>query len=288
MKLIYLLITALTVFLLAGCYGQNTEPTISAEVSSEVPPTFDNSFSDPTVSTLPATEAAPAEETIPTVPALDISAGAYPMKYEDAEYGTYMEYYVFIPENATENMPLVIFLHGDGEVGKFSSLENNDLMVNVRKNYGDDFPFIAISPCTRTESWINWPIPETLMNLIGEVVETYAIDKDHIIITGHSRGAVGVWHLVNTYGDYFSAAVPISCFSWRELQMDTIIHVPIRAFCGNKEHYERTYTNFLREQVDEIVLAGGDAEFTLFDGASHADTPELSYTDELFQWMLSQ
>ena len=282
MKLKCLLVAALTTLCLAGCYGLNAEsPTTSVETS---PPTIQNSFPEPTA---PA-ETDPPQETLPTEPSLGISAGAYPMKYENPENGSYMEYYAFIPENASENMPLVIFLHGDGEVNRFSTLESNSLMVSVRELYGDRFPFIAISPCTRIESWTDWPIPDTLMKLIEEVVETYAIDKEHIILTGHSRGAVGVWHMINNYGDYFSAAVPVSCFCFKNLQLDTIVHVPIRAFCGTLESYERSYSRLMGEQVDEIVLAGGDAELTIFEGASHVETPALSFTDELFQWMLSQ
>ena len=150
-----------------------------------------------------------------------------------------MEYYTFIPENATENMPLVIFLHGDGEVGRIWALENNAMMTSVREIYGNSFPFIAIAPCTRSETWIDWTIPDTLMNLIEYVVTTYCIDTDHIIITGHSRGAVGVWYYINTYGDYFSAAVPI------------------RAFCGNYEEFERNYSYTMSVQIEEIVHGGG-------------------------------
>lgn len=278
MKLKCLLFAVLVALSLTGCYGPHNETPTDMSIPA----------SDPTVFITAETEPETIPETVPTEPSLNIPAGAYPLKYDDPDSYAYFEYYAFIPENATENMPLVIFLHGDGEVKRFPLLENNDMMVSVREIYGNEFPFIAISPCTREESWIDWPIPKTLLKLIEEVVDTYSIDKDHIIITGHSRGAVGVWHMINTYGDYFSAAVPISCFCWKQFQMETIGNVPIRAFCGNSESFERTYSRLMREQVDELVLAGCDAEFTLFDGATHAETPALSYTEDLFQWALSQ
>ena len=246
MKLKCLPVTALMLLLLSGCYDPSYQNTAETSIPA----------SEPTVSTIAPTEAETTPETIPPEPSLGIPAGAYPLKYDDPDSYAYFEYYAFIPENATENMPLIIFLHGDGEVRRFSLLENNDMMVSVREIYGDEYPFIAISPCTREESWIDWPIPKTLVKLIEEVAETYAIDKEHIIITGHSRGAVGVWHMINTYGDYFSAAVPISCFCWNEFQMNTILDVPIRAFCGNQESFERSYSRLMREQVDDLFLAG--------------------------------
>lgn len=256
-----------------------------SEAPSEVPSTA-CTITQPTTeaTTVPTT----VPETIPTVPSLNMEAGAYPLKYEDAENNTDMDFYLFIPENAVENMPLIIFLHGDGEVGRFALLENNSMMVCVREIYGVSFPFIAIAPCTRSETWTGWTIPDTLLKLIEDVVGTYHIDPEHIIITGHSRGAVGVWHMINTHGDYFSAAVPVSCICWEDLNFDVITQVPIKAFCGNYEDYERWYSNLMRKQIDEIVQAGGDAEFILHQGATHVQTPGLSYTEELFQWMLAQ
>lgn len=40
----------------------------------------------------------------------------YEKKHELLKYGT-MDYWLNVPENATDGMPLVIFLHGSGEVG---------------------------------------------------------------------------------------------------------------------------------------------------------------------------
>lgn len=282
MKIKFLLII-LTMLSLTACTTQNPSQTIASTTQT----LYENQS---VIETTSVTETVPitAPETEYTAPSLNIDPGAYPMKYEDAENDSYMEYYVFIPENATQNMPLVIFLHGDGEVGRFAALENNTLMVRVREIYGDSFPFIVLAPCTRMESWVSWIIPDMLMNVINEAVETYSIDKDHIMITGHSRGAVGVWHMINTHGDFFSAAVPVSCICWEDINLETITKVPIRAFCGTWEDYERWYSNLMRKQIEEIALAGGDAEFTLLEGASHIQTPALSYTEELFQWMLSQ
>ncbi len=283
------IVVILLSLLLAGCVPESTEPSTFTTAPTSVPvettqpeqtvPVTETTVPETTCETIP---------TVPTIPALSTPAGSYKLKFEDIENDTYMEYFAFIPENATENMPLIIFLHGDGEVGRIDSLENNSLMVSVREIYGNEFPFIVISPCTRVKSWIDWTIPGTLKNLIDDVVLTYHIDPEHVIITGHSRGAVSVWYMANTHSEYFSAAVPVSCYAWTALDEDKITQIPIRAFCGNVEDFERQYSYSMQDQINKIYSWGGDAEFTLHDGARHYQTPGLSYTPELFQWMLEQ
>lgn len=269
----------LLILLLTGCTRSDpvlTEPASPSTVSTTI-------FAEPET-TAPAAE--PSTE--PTIPSLGIAAGSYLEKFEDAETDAYMDYYAFIPENAVENMPLIIFLHGDGEVGYVEALENNPLILKTKEIYGEEFPFIVISPCTRVKTWIDGTIPATLKHLIDNAVEHYAIDPEHVIITGHSRGAVGVWYMINVYGDYFSAAVPVSCYSWRPLDEEVIVQVPIRAFCGNVDDYEIDYYYALTNQTETIRSWGGDAELTLHNGAMHYETAALSFTPELFEWMLAQ
>lgn len=274
---------------LTGCHKQNTE--IPVEVTDSTSQQTCEPTAVPTqLETLPV-ETVPEETTPDTAPVertLGIAAGAYQLRFEDLENNTFMDYYVFIPENATENMPLLIFLHGDGEVAQIGTLENNAVITPLREIYGDNFPFIVIAPCTQVKSWIDWSIPDTLKKLLDDTVSAYCIDPEQIFITGHSRGATGVWNMINTHGDFFAAAAPLSCYSWTSINEDIIVQVPIRAFCGNYEYYERDYSVAMQAQVEQIVRAGGDAEFTLFAGASHMQIPGLSYTEDLFQWMLSQ
>lgn len=268
------------ILVLCGCTTVADDPTVPSDTIPVV-------TAEPTESVaateLPTETSAPAEPPV----SLDVEPGAYQEKFYDEIESQYMSYYLFIPENATENMPLVIFLHGDGEVNKIHKLENNALMVNAREIYGDNYPFIAISPCTPMETWNELFVPYTLKHLIENIVDTYKIDPEHIIITGHSRGAVGVWYMINTYGDYFSAAVPISCHCWNHLKMENLTKVPIQAFCGNIEEFECNYLYQMMWQIEEINKAGGNSELTILT-ARHANTPALAYTEELFEWMLSQ
>ena len=143
-------------------------------------------------------------------------------------------------------MPLVIFLHGDGEIGRIDALENIALMENCKEFYGNEFPFIAIAPCRFQKSWSFGDSPSALIALIQETVDSYHIDPDRVIISGFSSGAMGVWYLISNYPDYFSAAVPISCPNEYPIIYENIINVPIWSFVGEKEEY---YTRKMGEII---------------------------------------
>lgn len=217
-----------------------------------------------------------------------MESGSYLETYTDEDTQYYLDYYLFIPEYASDDMPLIVFLHGDGEIGKPEILENFGLIKSAREIYGDDFPFIAISPCTRIKSWISGSIPQTLMGLIDEISTRLSINTDRIIITGHSRGAIGVWYMISTYGDSFAAAVPISCGAETALNMDNFLQVPVRAYAGDTGKSERMYQNAMLQIVERIKENGGNAELIVLENRDHGQMSESVFSEELFQWMLEQ
>lgn len=237
---------------------------------------------------------APTETVPPTEDdSLPIDPGDHLMRYDSAKYSDYLEYYLHIPEGAEKGMPLIIFLHGDGQVDNIDGLSNYGMMHEAREIYGSNFPFIAITPCTRTISWVNAPIPDVLMELINEVADTYFIDREKIIITGHSRGAIGTWNLISLYGDFFSAAVPVSC-DYGDLHEKFVFGnaalVPIRAFVGGQGDLDNKYIptmGYICSKIQECNK-NADVQLTILWDHYHSATCEAAFTPELFEWMLTQ
>ena len=260
-------------FLLYGC----SEPAVTEPNESEPPAT-----TEPTI----------AESTAPptTMPDLSISvpAGSHLRTFQDDTTGDYLDYYLFVPENAVKDMPLIVFLHGDGEVGDIEALEFYGPILNAREFYGEEFPFIMISPCTRQRSWTNGTIPETLMDLIRYIIIECEIDPGRVIITGHSRGSMGTWYLLSSYGDFFAAAVPVSCGSDLPLNYENLAKVPVFALAGNVGTYENMYRNAMEYLISQVQEHGGNAKFQLLDGLGHDDTSKMAYTQEVFDWILEQ
>lgn len=219
---------------------------------------------------------------------LPMEPGSYLMKYSGENTSDYLDYYLFIPKNAKIDMPVIVFLHGDGEVGKVDRLENYGMIAGAREIYGEEFPFIAISPCTRIYSWTEGVIPETLIGLINETIDLCSADPDRIILTGHSRGAMGVWYLISNYGDYFAAAVPVSCGTDAALNYDMCKQVPVLAMAGTSGDMEIQFQEEMRRIVRNLTEAGGKAELILLPDCEHKDTSKTAYTEETFRWMLEQ
>lgn len=269
----------LSVSLLSGCLDAVHEKadTISA---SDTPASELHTFA-------PETTSDQTETTEPDL-SLPIESGAHLMRYEDENTSDYLDYYLFVPNNPQINMPLIVFLHGDGEVGKVECLENYSMMVSAREIYGEEFPFIAIFPCTRVYSWTDGTVPQTLMGLINKTVENCCIDPRRIIITGHSRGAMGTWAMISSYSDYFAAAVPVSCGAEVLLDYDSCAKVPVLAFVGNSGNMELSFQYAMGQIVQNLTHAGGQAELIILDGCTHDDTSEQAYTEETFRWMLEQ
>lgn len=270
---LYISATAFILALLCGCTGPEAVPTTEPAV---------------TVPTTIATQ--PPETTVPTEPQIQFpEPGSHALRYDSETTGDYLDYYLYIPEGVHEGMPLVIFLHGDGQVDDMEALENFGMIKNAREIYGNDFPFIALSPCTRRISWVHDSIPDTLMELIGYVAQTSYVDPEKIIITGYSRGAIGTWNLISLHGDYFSAAVPISCDCGdRIIDYEKAAEVPVRAFVGYQGDLDSKYCPAMNYMCYEINQHGGDAELTVFWEYYHDATCNLSFTQELFEWILSQ
>lgn len=254
-----------------------TEPTVITEPTETLP-----------VATEPPATTAPTEPPEPTIPPL-AEPGAYFDTFHSEVYDDYLDYYVHIPVGSFEGMPLVVYLHGDGEVNQPESLPKRGLSKLTKKVYGDEFPFVLLEPNTRIKSWTSGDIPELLYELIGNVADEYKVNTDKIIITGHSRGAIGVWDMISIYGNYFSAAVPVSS-PHQKGHIDYIkaAEVPVWTFAGDIGDTERWYHQYLAKNVEMIQVSGGYGKFTVLEGCDHGKAKNKAYVEETFEWMLAQ
>lgn len=283
-------VSLIVVFLITALLGfaptDSSDSTILFESADQTAP-----LPSETVATEAPTEApteVPTEPPTEPVPIFDIASGTYVESYSDENTGDYLDYYLFVPDNADFNMPLVVFLHGDGEVRYPETLKDYGPVKCAKQLYGDSYPFIALYPCTRVFSWVDDPIPQTLMGLIEHITDKVQSDPEHIILTGHSRGSSGVWNMLSLYGDYFSAAIPISCGPSTKLDYDMVSTVPVKAAVGTVGEYEIHYGNEMKKTVNKLLQMGADAELIYLWNCGHGDTSTAAYTQEMFDWMLAQ
>ncbi len=265
---------------------------VKAEEAPIVPEPLETPISTPAVLPTPSPDPMPSPEPTsspePTPAQLSMEPGAHLLRFDDPETGDYLDYWLVVPDNAVEGMPLLIFLHGDGNRAMPESLENNPLRQSLEEIYGDETPFLLLMPNTRVWSWTAGTIPETLIHLIENTAEEYKVDPEHLMISGHSRGAIGTWYYISRYPELFSAAVPISCGCDEALDYEAMAAVPVWGFAGNIGQDGTHYLPAMQNIAAGINEAGGSARIDVLAGCDHAAAEKAAWNEEVFKWLLSQ
>lgn len=193
-----------------------------------------------------------------------------------------MSYVVHTPTLIKPNMPLVLYLHGDG--GQ-SSNGSSPFLSASKEAFGNDLPYIIVTPAGGMWAETNGRLAE-LKSIIDTECEKYKCDKSKIIVTGHSRGSIGTWHMINNYPHFFYSAVPVSCGSY-SINYSNFVGTKIRAYAGTSGSAEQSYNSAMQRNVNGIKGAGGDATFYSLKNAGHGDTPRMAYTKETLLWMIN-
>ncbi len=195
-----------------------------------------------------------------------------------------IDYWINVPEGATSGMPVVIFLHGDSEMGKPNSVAKLRQVKYMRESKD----YIALAPVGEKRDWTSDRVQQALKGLIDDCIDRYQIDTDRVYIWGFSRGSIGTWGMVERYGSFFKAAVPISCGSYNgsSVKTENFKNTKIYALAGSKES---RYIKQMRRIVDSIVKAGGLAKFETVAGQTHKTmSKNFPYAEVIDNWLLKQ
>ena len=191
---------------------------------------------------------------------------------------------LYTPNEAIENPPLIIYLHGAGERGENI---NNVKRFSIPKMIANGFeiPAVVLCPqCPRQYVWNN--IVVLLKELIDKVVLENNVCKNKITITGGSMGGFGTWEMGLTYKNFFAGIAPIAGggLSWRCPNLKT---TPVYAFHGEiDDAVPLVYSQLM---VDSTNAKGGNAKLTVLKGFGHNDGIEYAYEKcDVINWLLNQ
>ena len=122
------------------------------------------------------------------------------------------------------------------------------------------------------------------MGILREWRQRSDIDSRHVILTGISMGAYGVWDLAARKREWFSAAVPI-CGGGDPSRAEVYSGLPLWAFHGDQDDVVPVGRTL--EMIAAIRRHGGNPRMTIFPGGGHdAWTPALR-TPGLIHWMFA-
>jgi pimeloyl-ACP methyl ester carboxylesterase len=135
----------------------------------------------------------------------------------DAKSGTVsVRYGVCVPENYhNTGIPLIVWLHGSGEVGcSMSTLRNSGLptvVENWNKTGLKEIPAIVLAPILPSgQSYANKAYSNSIKDIMEDIIKEYNVNRNNISLIGHSLGGSGVYHVGTNLKDYFKAVVVLS------------------------------------------------------------------------------
>ncbi|HZG23985.1 MAG TPA: hypothetical protein VEZ17_05365, partial [Chitinophagaceae bacterium] len=132
-------------------------------------------------------------------------------------------FYEYLPQNynsESQSYPLLVFIHGIGELGDGSQgslpivLQNGPPRLINQGTFptsftvnGQSFKFIVISP-----QFVYWPGPNDVQGVIDYCVRTYRVDANRIYLSGLSMGGGATWEFASnseTNANRLAAIVPV-------------------------------------------------------------------------------
>jgi predicted peptidase len=195
-------------------------------------------------------------------------------------------YLVYLPpgyEDNNKEWPLLLFLHGAGEIGNdLNYLKRLGLPMLIEQ--GKDFPFIVISPqCPPGQRWE----PLALTALLDEVENIYRVDKTRVYLTGLSMGGEGVWRFIFTQPTRFAAIAPV-CGRSSSYYLDAckIKDLPAWVFHGAKDDVVSVSES--ERIVNALKNCGSDVKFTVYPEGNHNVWTETYNNNKLYEWFLMQ
>ncbi len=232
--------------------------------------------------------AQPSADT-PDVQAIETRANLPPgfiLKQIKMPDGTTYKYGLFIPPqyewNSTHKWPVILFLHGSGEVGNKGLKQ---LKVGLPPRIGtrsDRFPFITICPQAHAR-WFREQDAAAVWAILDAVLEEYRADPDRVYLTGLSMGGFATWEFACAHPDRFAAIAPI-CGAGPIEFMSNIVNLPVWAFHGEADN--NVPVDNSRRLIAELKRLGAEPIYTEYEKIGHNSWDQAYAEAELYRWFL--
>ena len=222
---------------------------------------------------------------------------SFSFSYTYINDGTTMPYGLFTPSNESlnEETPLLVWLHGSGEVGTGQGSFDNAGLVKVLREWKlDGFNAYVICPHLTGAyrgSWHNTTSLNNLNTLIDKFINEHKIDTEKIMLSGHSLGGLGSMYVAYHSPTRYSALAVMSGYhpgvDISAIKIPTVGYVGTTAGGEDSSSYSFTVGTFKK--------AFGESN-TFVRNTSHGAVPRVAYTEDtnkdnksdLMEWMLSQ
>jgi poly(3-hydroxybutyrate) depolymerase len=213
-------------------------------------------------------------------------------------------YYEYLPQgysSSTQSYPLIIFIHGIGELGDGGSLKlplilkngiprviNQGLFPTSFTVNGQTHRFIVLSPQFKA-----WPSAADINNIITYATQHYRVNQSRIYVSGLSMGGGATWDFAATYPSRVAAIVPVCGASGpNTTKASAIANGKVQVWATHNDYDPTVPSAYTKNWVSYITQAGGSAKKTIWALSSHdawTKTYSPSFEENylnVYEWML--
>ena len=184
--------------------------------------------------------------------------------------------------NTTKKFPVMVFLHGAGEVGCSTNngIYNNEKQLQLGGKLFKDaadagkFDGFLVYPqlLSRTDCWDNWYTVSTtkytaLFAMIDSIAKYARLDIDRVALNGLSGGAFGTWRAASILPQRIAKIIP-SAGAGSTSNRTAFVHIPIWFATGGKDVEPSPAT--AQYNLTRMKEIGADIRYTLYPTLGHA------------------
>ena len=189
-----------------------------------------------------------------------------------------LNYRLYVPETDAEKVPMIVWLHGAGEMG-------TDNRMQISANLVTNWATPEAQACFGGAAYILAPQagmghnPELEMKAIEDVIEEYGnIDTNRIYVGGCSMGGGGTMSMITAYPDFFAAAFPICpAGSLSEETAQKFAENGMPVYLIHSIDDTTVNVSSSTSAYELLTNAGAEVHLTLFEHSAVRDVPEDIY-----------
>lgn len=223
---------------------------------------------------------------VQTLASAQILNGSLPFTYDDGNGNTLL-YRLYFPPGHDEpgaEFPLVLFMHGSGQIGSdnISQMLTVDGLVTATQS--DRYASFLLAPQAQPGQGGWGPLTRQLtLQVMQQIEQQYPIDATRRYVTGLSMGGFGTWQFAADHPGFFEAAAPMS--AWGN-PADAAKYLDTRVWSFNGSNDDVTPPALNRATVQAVRAAGQPAIYTETSGAHAIWGPIYDDPDgDLYNWM---
>lgn len=208
-------------------------------------------------------------------------------------------------QQAGQQYPLVLFLHGAGERGDDNVAQlKHGAAEFARADRQAEYPcFVLVPQVAKEQRWVDadWshaqgkgtfpdspsPAYAAAIAAVKSWIDSGRVDPTRVYVTGLSMGGYGTWYAAAASNEIFAAAVPI-CGGGDPTWAKRYAGMPIWAFHGTED--KAVPVGRSREMIEALKSEGHKptAMYTEYEGGGHDVWTQTYRRDDLFRWLFSQ